>query len=50
MLLPGAYYFVRETQKPAVALLRKAGVKDKTIRRITEDNPRRFLSFEPRQV
>jgi phosphotriesterase-related protein len=33
-----------------VPLLRKAGVKDKAIRRITEDNPRRFLSFEPKQV
>jgi phosphotriesterase-related protein len=32
-----------------VPLLRKAGVKDKTIRRITEDNPRRFLSFQPKQ-
>ena len=32
-----------------VPLMRKAGVKDKTIRRITQDNPRRFLSFVPKQ-
>lgn len=30
-----------------VPLLRKAGVKDKTISQITQDNPRRFLSFVP---
>jgi phosphotriesterase-related protein len=31
-----------------VPLLRKAGVKDKAIRRITQENPRRFLSFVPK--
>jgi len=30
-----------------VPKLRAAGVKDETIRRITVDNPRRFLSFVP---
>lgn len=28
--------------------LKKAGVKDKDLRRITQDNPRRFLSFVPK--
>jgi phosphotriesterase-related protein len=31
-----------------VPKLRQAGVDDATIRRITIDNPRRFLSFEPK--
>ena len=30
-----------------VPLLREAGVDDDTLRRITSDNPRRFLAFEP---
>ena len=30
-----------------VPLLREAGVDDETLQRITSDNPRRFLSFEP---
>jgi phosphotriesterase-related protein len=33
-----------------VPKLRAAGVKDETIRRITVDNPRRFLAFEPKKV
>ncbi len=28
--------------------LRKAGVPDDVIRRITQDNPRRFLTFVPK--
>jgi predicted metal-dependent phosphotriesterase family hydrolase len=32
-----------------VPLLRKAGVRDNAIRRILQDNPRRFLSFVPKQ-
>jgi len=31
-----------------VPQLRKAGIKDEDIRRITQDNPRRFLAFVPR--
>ena len=31
-----------------VPKLREAGVKDETIRRITIDNPRRFLAFVPK--
>ena len=30
-----------------VPLLREAGVDDATLQRITSDNPRRFLAFEP---
>lgn len=30
-----------------VPLLREAGVDDETLRRITSENPRRFLAFEP---
>jgi predicted metal-dependent phosphotriesterase family hydrolase len=30
-----------------VPTLRQAGVNDATIRRITIDNPRRFLAFAP---
>jgi phosphotriesterase-related protein len=33
-----------------VPQMRKAGVKDADIRRITEDNPRRFLAFVPKPV
>jgi predicted metal-dependent phosphotriesterase family hydrolase len=33
-----------------VPLLRKAGIQDEVIRRITQDNPRRFLTFVPKQV
>jgi len=33
-----------------VPLMRKAGIKDKAIRKITQDNPRRFLSFIPKEV
>ena len=33
-----------------VPLLRKAGIQDEVIRRITQDNPRRFLTFVPRQA
>jgi phosphotriesterase-related protein len=33
-----------------VPLLRKAGVKDKAIARITQENPRRFLSFVPKNA
>jgi len=33
-----------------VPKLRAAGVKDETIRRITVDNPRRFLAFVPKNV
>ncbi|HKF65351.1 MAG TPA: hypothetical protein VKB36_02445 [Vicinamibacterales bacterium] len=33
-----------------VPKLRAAGVKDETIRRITVDNPRRFLAFMPKNV
>ncbi|PWU05737.1 MAG: hypothetical protein C5B51_13855 [Terriglobia bacterium] len=32
-----------------VPLLRKAGVKDKAIAHITQENPRRFLSFVPKR-
>ena len=32
-----------------VPLMRKAGIKDKAIRQITQDNPRRFLAFVPKQ-
>ncbi len=32
-----------------VPLLKKAGVSDKDIRKITQDNPRRFLSFVPKE-
>ena len=31
-----------------VPQLRKAGIPDETIRRITQDNPRRFLTFVPK--
>jgi phosphotriesterase-related protein len=31
-----------------VPQMRKAGIKDEDIRRITQDNPRRFLAFVPR--
>jgi predicted metal-dependent phosphotriesterase family hydrolase len=33
-----------------VPKLRAAGVKDETIRRITVDNPRRFLAFVPKEA
>jgi phosphotriesterase-related protein len=33
-----------------VPLLRKAGIPDETIRRITQDNPRRFLTFVPKSA
>lgn len=33
-----------------VPLLRKAGIPDAVIRRITQDNPRRFLTFVPKQA
>ena len=33
-----------------VPLMKKAGIKDKAIRRITQENPRRFLSFVPKQA
>ena len=33
-----------------VPLLKKAGVKDKAIVRITQENPRRFLSFVPKNA
>jgi predicted metal-dependent phosphotriesterase family hydrolase len=33
-----------------VPMLRKAGVKDETIRQITQDNPRRFLAFVPKNA
>jgi phosphotriesterase-related protein len=33
-----------------VPRMRKAGVKDADIRRITEDNPRRFLAFVPKRA
>ena len=33
-----------------VPLMRKAGIPDAVIRRITEENPRRFLTFVPRQA
>jgi phosphotriesterase-related protein len=33
-----------------VPLLRRAGVKDKAIARITQENPRRFLSFVPKNA
>jgi phosphotriesterase-related protein len=32
-----------------VPMMRKAGVSEQTIRRITVDNPRRFLAFVPKQ-
>jgi phosphotriesterase-related protein len=32
-----------------VPLLRKAGVSDQSIRKITQENPRRFLSFAPKE-
>ena len=32
-----------------VPLLRKAGIPDDVIRRITQDNPRRFLTFVPKK-
>lgn len=32
-----------------VPLLKKAGVSDQAIRQITQENPRRFLSFVPRE-
>lgn len=33
-----------------VPLLRKAGIPDEVIRRITQDNPRRFLTFVPKSA
>ena len=33
-----------------VPLMRKAGIPEAAIRRVTEDNPRRFLTFVPRQA
>jgi phosphotriesterase-related protein len=33
-----------------VPLMRKAGIKDETIRKITVDNPRRWLSFVPKSA
>ena len=33
-----------------VPQLRKAGIPDEVIRRITQDNPRRFLTFVPKQA
>lgn len=36
VLLPGAYYFIRETQKPPVELFRKAGTK---MALATDNNP-----------
>jgi phosphotriesterase-related protein len=33
-----------------VPLMRKAGISDDVIRRITVDNPRRFLTFVPKQA
>jgi predicted metal-dependent phosphotriesterase family hydrolase len=33
-----------------VPLLKKAGVSDKDIRQITQENPRRFLSFVPKEA
>ncbi len=33
-----------------VPLLKKAGVSDKEIRQITQENPRRFLSFVPKEA
>jgi phosphotriesterase-related protein len=33
-----------------VPLMRKAGIKDKAIRQITQDNPRRFLAFVPKEA
>jgi phosphotriesterase-related protein len=33
-----------------VPLMRKAGIKEETIRQITNDNPRRFLAFVPKKA
>ena len=33
-----------------VPLMRKAGISDAAIRRVTQDNPRRFLTFVPKQA
>jgi hypothetical protein len=30
--------------------MRKAGISDAAIRRVTQDNPRRFLTFVPKQA
>ena len=36
------------TRSQFVPQMRKAGIGDADIRRITQDNPRRFLAFVPR--
>jgi phosphotriesterase-related protein len=33
-----------------VPLMRQAGIEEETIRRITQDNPRRFLAFVPKEA
>jgi predicted metal-dependent phosphotriesterase family hydrolase len=33
-----------------VPKMRKAGINEETIRKITQDNPRRFLAFVPRSA
>jgi predicted metal-dependent phosphotriesterase family hydrolase len=59
LLLSADYNFTaRSTARPGygstltvfVPKLRQAGVKEETIRRITVDNPRRFLAFVPKQA
>jgi predicted metal-dependent phosphotriesterase family hydrolase len=30
--------------------MRQAGIEEETIRRITQDNPRRFLAFVPKEA
>jgi len=59
LLLSSDYNFTaRSASRPGygttltifVPKLRAAGVKDETLRRITVDNPRRFLAFEPKKV
>src|SRR5215510_5223207 len=59
LLLSSDYNFTaRSASRPGygstlivfVPKLRAAGVKDETIRRITVDNPRRFLAFVPKNV
>jgi phosphotriesterase-related protein len=59
LLLSSDYNFTaRSASRPGygttltmfVPKLRAAGVTDETLRRITVDNPRRFLAFEPKKV
>lgn len=38
---------IRESRDQFVPMLRTAGVRDDTLRKILVDNPRRFLAFEP---